>query len=70
MQRFVGYDKEKEELDAKKLRSALFGGPIAGYMRHLVKEDEDRYKLQFAEYVKAGIVADKVSGRSVLVVLS
>lgn len=60
MQRFVGYDKEKEELDAKKLRSALFGGPVAVYMRMLSKEDEDRYKLQFAEYIKAGITADKV----------
>lgn len=60
VQRFVGYDKEKEELDAKKLRSALFGGPVAVYMRMLSKEDEDRYKLQFAEYIKAGITADKL----------
>lgn len=60
MQRFVGFDKEKKELDAKKLRSALFGGPVAGYMRLLSKDDEDRYKLQFAKYIKAGITADKV----------
>lgn len=60
VQRFVGFDKEKKELDAKKLRSALFGGPVAGYMRQLSKDDEDRYKLQFAGYIKAGVTADKL----------
>jgi len=49
--RFVGYDPKKEVLDSKKLRRHLLGGHVADYMKKLQKDDPERYKKQFAQYV-------------------
>ena len=59
--RFVGYDSEKDELDAETLRKYIFGGHVADYMRLLQEEDEDKYKSHFSRFIKNGITADGVS---------
>jgi len=51
--RFVGFKDNK--LDAAKLRKHIFGGHVADYMKSLQESDPDRYKKQFAEYIKAGV---------------
>ena len=59
--RFIGYDPEGEELDADKLRHHIYGGHVADYMKHLMEEDEEKYKAHFSRYIKAGVTADSVS---------
>merc|ERR1712000_318578 len=44
--RFVGFSKEDKKLDVGLLRSHIFGGHVAEYMR------------QFGAYIKAGVKAD------------
>ncbi|KAJ1938788.1 60S ribosomal protein L5, partial [Linderina macrospora] len=56
--RFPGFDVEAEELDAETLRSYIYGGHVADYMRGLQEEDEDRYKRQFSRFIAAGVAAD------------
>lgn len=58
--RFPGYNKEKDSLDAEILRSHIFGGHVANYMRELKEEDEERFSKQFSRYIAAGISADSV----------
>lgn len=60
--RFPGYDAEAKELNAEVLRKHIFGTHVADYMRHLIEEDEDAYKKQFARYIKAGVTADTMEG--------
>jgi len=56
--RFPGYDAESKSLDAETLRSYIYGGHVADYMRTLEEEDEERYKRQFSKYIEAEIAAD------------
>jgi len=56
--RFVGFSKEDKKLDVGVLRSHIFGGHVAEYMRQLQSGDEARYKRQFGAYIKAGVKAD------------
>lgn len=57
--RFPGYDKESNEW-AETLREHVLGGHVAEYMTHLQEEDEERYKKQFANYIKAGVTPDSL----------
>jgi len=53
--RFQGYDTKKEELDSKKFRYYLLGGHVADYMKKLQKENPEKYKKQFSQYVAKSI---------------
>ncbi|KAJ1680410.1 60S ribosomal protein L5 [Spiromyces aspiralis] len=55
--RFPGYDAENG-LDAEVLRSYIYGGHVANYMRELQEEDEESYKKQFSRFIAAGVSAD------------
>lgn len=57
--RFPGYDKESDDW-AETLREHVFGGHVSEYMTHLQEEDEDRYKKQFANYIKEGVDPDSL----------
>jgi large subunit ribosomal protein L5e len=56
--RFPGYDAEAKELDAEVLRSYIYGGHVADYMRYLEEDDDDKYKKQFSKFIAAGVDAD------------
>jgi large subunit ribosomal protein L5e len=58
--RFVGYDKEKGELNNEKLRQRLFALHVAEYQKTLKAEDEDTYNKQFSQYVKNGVAPDAI----------
>jgi len=60
VKRFTGYDPEAGELNADILRNHLFGGHVAGYMRLLQEEDEEKYKAHFSRYIKEGVTADNL----------
>lgn len=60
--RFVGYDSEGSDLNAKQLRSYIFGAHVSNYMRYLMEEDDDRYKRQFSQYIKEGVGPDEIEG--------
>jgi large subunit ribosomal protein L5e len=60
--RFPGYDSEEKNFNAEVHRKHIFGIHVADYMRHLKEEDEEAYKKQFSQYIKLGIVADKIEG--------
>lgn len=61
MKRLVGYDSESKEHNPETLRHYLYGGHVADYMRHLMEEDEEKYKAHFSRFIKEGISADNVS---------
>lgn len=48
--RFVGYDREKKELDSDTLRKYIYGGHVGEYIEELKEEDLDLYKKQFSKY--------------------
>lgn len=58
--RFPGYDNESKEYDAEFHQSMIFGTHVADYMEHLVEQDEDRYKEQFANYISNKVEADDI----------
>jgi len=60
--RFPGYKEETKTLDAAVLRSYIFGGHVANYMRVLKAEDEGKYKKQFSRYLEANLDADLLEG--------
>jgi len=49
---------KKWESNPETHKKYIFGGHVADYMRSLQEEDEERYKKQFARFIKAGINAD------------
>ena len=67
MKRLIGYDSESQDHNPETLRRYLYGGHVADYMRHLMEEDEEKYKTHFARFIKEGITADGVSMNDVLV---
>eukprot|EP00744_Colponema_vietnamica_P007827 GILI01011222.1.p1 GENE.GILI01011222.1~~GILI01011222.1.p1 ORF type:complete len:313 (+),score=94.30 GILI01011222.1:83-1021(+) len=52
-------DTKKWEYDAKVHRKYIFGGHVADYMRRLA-DDQESYRRQFSQFIKAGITADKL----------
>jgi len=58
--RFPGYDKEANEFNASVHRAHIFGKHVADYMDHLMEEDEEAYKRQFALYIKNGIASNLI----------
>jgi len=56
--RFVGYDRDEKKLNVEVLRSHIYGGHVASYMKQLEGDDEAAYKRQFGAYIKAGVKAD------------
>lgn len=58
--RFPGYDNEAKEYDAEFHQSMIFGTHVSEYMEHLVEQDEDRYKEQFARYLANEVEADDI----------
>ncbi|CAO3648867.1 unnamed protein product [Mucor hiemalis] len=58
--RFPGFDIETKTNDDELLRNYIYGIHVAEYMEYLEEEDEERYKKQFATFIKAGITSDKV----------
>jgi len=55
MKQFPGYNKESGKFDSRVLRKYIFGGHVGAFMKKLKEEDDEAYKRQFAEYIKAGI---------------
>jgi large subunit ribosomal protein L5e len=60
--RFPGFKKgegkdAEDEYDAEAHKERILGGHVAEYMKQLQEEDPEKYKLQFAEYIKAGVKA-------------
>lgn len=60
--RFVGYDTESKELDTDVLKSHIYGGHVADYMRELQEEDPEQYEKRFSQYIKNGLNADSIEG--------
>ncbi|KAK2711166.1 large ribosomal subunit protein uL18-like [Artemia franciscana] len=58
--RFPGYDAEEKHFDSEVHRKHIFGLHVAEYMKNLADEDEDAFKRQFSQYIKAGVNADAV----------
>eukprot|EP01137_Pigoraptor_chileana_P005002 Opistho-2@47461 len=58
--RFPGFDREKKAYDAETHRDRIFGKHVADFMAELAEEDEETYKRQFSQYIKAGVTADKI----------
>jgi len=58
--RFPGYDNDSNEYDADMHRSMIFAQHVKEYMEHLLEQDEDMYKKQFATYVKNNIDPDSI----------
>ncbi|KAH3756857.1 60S ribosomal protein L5 [Pelomyxa schiedti] len=53
--RFVGYNEEKSQLDAKILRKYIFGGHVAAYMKLLLEKSPEKYAKLFSRYKAANI---------------
>jgi len=60
--RFPKYDRSENKHDPELLKSFIFGGHVADYMRDLKENDGEMYRAKFALYLKAGIDADKIEG--------
>jgi len=58
--RFPGYDNDAKEYDAEMHQSMIFATHVSDYMEHLVEQDEDRYKEQFANYIANELEADDI----------
>lgn len=58
--RFVGYDSESKKLNAETLRSYIFGGHVAEYMKKMKEENPDKYEKHFSQFIKHNITADNV----------
>lgn len=55
--RFPGYNKENKKYDPKIHRGKIYGDNIKAYMESLQKDEPEKYKSLFNEYIKAGIKA-------------
>lgn len=56
--RFVGYDREAKSYSADDMKERIFGEHVAEYMRYLMEEDADKYKTEFANFIKEEVAAD------------
>lgn len=61
---FPGYEPDQDEEDqedlAEVLNKYIHGGHVGEYMEELEDEDEDTYKLQFAQYIANDLDADSL----------
>lgn len=55
-----GGEEKEATFDPAALRARIVGGHVAEYMRFLEAEDPERYKLQFGDFIKAGVTADGI----------
>ena len=53
--RFIGAGENEEEL-----RKRILGGHVADYMTLLSKDDADKYKRQFSQYIAKGIAPESL----------
>jgi large subunit ribosomal protein L5e len=60
MKQFPGYNKDNGKFDSRVLRKYIFGGHVSDYMKKLKEEDEESYKRQFADYIKAGVEPEQI----------
>jgi len=58
VKKFYGYDREKKQLDAAKLRHAIFGGHVSDYMKIMSKNNPSKYKKHFSRYIKANVTPE------------
>jgi len=58
--RFPGFDKEKGECDSATHRDRIFGAHVSEYQTKLKREEPDKYKETYSQYIKFGITPDKV----------
>jgi len=58
--RFAGYDKETKEFDAEAMKDRIFGAHVSEYMEKLLDEDNAKYQLLFASYIKEGVEPDQM----------
>jgi len=58
--KFPGFNKEDESLDAEKHRERIFGLHVANYMTELKESEPERYKTQFSRFIKNKIHAEGV----------
>lgn len=58
--RFVGFNKEKGELDMEVFKNHLLGKHVADYMKSMKEEDEEKYKAHFSRAIKGGIKPEDV----------
>jgi len=58
--RFPGFKAETKKFDPAVLRKYIFGGHVADYQKKLQTDDAEKYKQQFAQYVKAGVKPDGI----------
>jgi len=61
--RFVGYSKEEKTLKADVLRSHIFGGHVAEYMKSLKEENPPKFQRQFGQYIKQGLSPDTMEAK-------
>jgi len=60
MKQFPGYNKDSGKFDSRVLRKYIFGGHVSDYMKKLKEEDDESYKRQFADYIKAGVEPEQI----------
>lgn len=60
VRRFPGYDAESKEFSAEVHRDHIFGKHVGNYMSQLQEDDEDAFKKQFSQYIKAGVTSDNI----------
>lgn len=58
--RFPGYDAESKEFSAEVHRDHIFGKHVGNYMQQLQEEDEEAFKKQFSQFIKAGVTPDSM----------
>lgn len=56
--RFVGYDADSKKLDTEVLEKYILGGHVGEFMEELKEEDPEKYQVQFARFVRAGVDSD------------
>lgn len=59
--KFIGYEKNKP-FKAEELRDRIFCKHVSDYMKDLKENDEEKYKLQFGDYIKKNIDPDNIAG--------
>jgi len=58
--RLIGYERKTKKADAEMVRKYIFGGNVQEFMEELAEEEPERYRKQFAKYVKAGVEPDEL----------
>ena len=56
--RFPGYIRDNKSYDAETHKARIFGEHVADYMREMQEDDEEQFKVHFAQWIDAGHDAD------------